>query len=412
MPGAAARHLQRPARALRVRAARAPRRHAARRPDRAPERDAVDRERRRAGHRDRHRAARRRVQDRLLDQHRARADRDAAGAGPRLPAPRLSRARRAARARRLPLHRRRPGHRRRRQREPVDDPRGRRRLHRPGPRPRTRPLLVGRHQRVPRHRQPLRHRNRRLRRRRALHRHQVGHERREGIRLRLLPRRLAARAGRARRAEEQLLAAAVRRDRRRADRQGQDALLRVDRADRRGQHHALPSGRRLRVAGGRPHGAAVADAALRRRGPPVQQRGEPADQVRLRALPPEQLPRRRPRRPDGRHGPQPRQLQRAPRRCTRPSARRRSTSSRFRPDGGSSPSRTTRRRSPSISRAATRCRPARTSSAIRPTPATSSKRATRSSRARAAAGGRPTSSSADRGSTCATTGTSRSIRAT
>ena len=44
-----------------------------------------------------------------LDQHRARADRVAAGARPRLPAPGLHRAGRAARARRLPLHRRRPG---------------------------------------------------------------------------------------------------------------------------------------------------------------------------------------------------------------------------------------------------------------------------------------------------------------
>ena len=44
-----------------------------------------------------------------------------------------------------------PGHRRRRQREPVDDPRGRRRLHRPGARPREDAVLAGRDLRVPRH---------------------------------------------------------------------------------------------------------------------------------------------------------------------------------------------------------------------------------------------------------------------
>ena len=77
------------------------------------------------------------LQDRLLDEHRSRADRVAAGRRPRLPAPGVHRAGRAARARRLPLHRRRSGRRRRRQRQPVDDPGQRRRLHRPGPR--TRP---------------------------------------------------------------------------------------------------------------------------------------------------------------------------------------------------------------------------------------------------------------------------------
>ena len=87
-----------------------------------------------------------------------RADRVAAGRRPRLPAPRVHRARRGARARRLPLHQRRSGHRRRRQRLAVDDPRRRRRSHRSGERPLPRALQPGRDPRVPRDHEPLRHR--------------------------------------------------------------------------------------------------------------------------------------------------------------------------------------------------------------------------------------------------------------
>ena len=153
---------------------------------------------RRGGDRRRRGAARRRLQDRLVDEHRPRADQGAPGREPRVREARLHRAGRPARAGRVPLRHGRSGHRLGRQREPVDDPRRRRRLHRPGPRPRQDARLAGRHLRVPRRQLPVRRRGRRLGRRRPDGPHEDRDERLQGLPLRVLPGRGPAREGRPR----------------------------------------------------------------------------------------------------------------------------------------------------------------------------------------------------------------------
>ncbi len=72
-----------------------------------------------------------------------------------------------------------------------------------------------------------------------------------------------------------------------------DALLRVVRAGQREQLRALPARRRLRLQGGGPEGALRPVAVLRRARHADARRAEPAVQVRVRAVPPGELPRRR-----------------------------------------------------------------------------------------------------------------------
>ena len=210
---AAARHVRRRREALGLRDRRAEGHRPPRRPERAGQRDAAGQEER-DGERRRDGAARGRLQDGLLDERHAGADPGPPDAGPRLPEAGLHRARRRARARRIPLRVGGPGHRRRRQREPVHDPRGRRRLHGPRSRPREDEVLAGRDLRVPRRDEPLRRRGGRLLGRRALDPDEDRHEHVCRVALRLLPRRLAARQGRPRAGlERQLRARPVRRSR-------------------------------------------------------------------------------------------------------------------------------------------------------------------------------------------------------
>ena len=202
--------------------------------------------------------------------------------------------------------------------------------------------------------------------------------------------KLAAREGRARPQEERLLAPAVRRHRRRADHEGPRALLRVVRAGQREQLRAVPAGRRLRVAGGRHEGAVRPVTVLRRARHADSRRPEPAVQVRLRALPPGQLPRRRRRGRDRRHEAGPGQLQLDGH--ARVDARQQLAQPAGDPVRPAQVRRAEQqpRRWPSTSRAAPRSRPARTSSATSSTPGTSSRSATRSTCASAAARGRRT----------------------
>ena len=109
--------------------------------------------------------------------------------------------------------------------------------------------------------------------------------------------RLAAREGRARAGLlDQLRARPVRRHGRRSDRQGPDALFRVVRADQLDDADPLPAAGRVQASRRGRQASVPPDARLRRRRPDAHGFEPAHGESRVRALPREQLPRRRGRR--------------------------------------------------------------------------------------------------------------------